>query len=425
MSVPRSYEMCRPLLAVLGDGRQHTLEEIERSIIQHFALGPEDLVERTRRGGESVFQHRLRWIKEYLLDNMGLMEASEDGTFIITPDGLEVLRHAPAVIDFKYLRRYKGIRDFRKKHEGEDIPDDIDLLMQDDDIDDELQDEEAPTIEEPAEFDVSPRPEEPAELDVSPAIEGPAELDMSPALEEPAELDMAPTIEGPAELDMAPTIEGPAELDMSPTIEEPEEPDMSPTIEGPAELDMSPRSEEHSDSPEERMELAMRELDDALAGELLREASALSQAAFERLAIDLLSRMGYRAFGTARHTAETSGDAGIHGIIIDDEPGLPPIYVRAHRSSVGETIDADAIRDLADTVSARGGKGLLVTTAAADDEVKAVADDLGLLLMDGDRMARLAIANDLCVDVRRTFTLKSLDADAFATYEDDRGALVR
>ncbi|MBQ7263609.1 MAG: winged helix-turn-helix domain-containing protein, partial [Synergistaceae bacterium] len=127
MSVPRSYEMCRPLLAVLGDGRQHTLEEIERSIIQHFALGPEDLVERTRRGGESVFQHRLRWIKEYLLDNMGLMEASEDGTFIITPDGLEVLRHAPAVIDFKYLRRYKGIRDFRKKHEGEDIPDDIDL----------------------------------------------------------------------------------------------------------------------------------------------------------------------------------------------------------------------------------------------------------------------------------------------------------
>ena len=402
MSVPRSYEMCRPLLAVLGDGRQHTLEEIERSIIQHFALGPEDLVERTRRGGESVFQHRLRWIKEYLLDNMGLMEASEDGTFIITPDGLEVLRHAPAVIDFKYLRRYKGIRDFRKKHEGEDIPDDIDLLMQDDDIDDELQDEEAPTSEEPAEFDVSP------------AIEGPAELDMSPRPEEPAELDMAPTIEGPAE------------LDMSPALEEPAEPDMSPTIEGPAELDMSPRSEEHSDSPEERMELAMRELDDALAGEILREASALSQAAFERLAIDLLSRMGYRAFGTARHTAETIGDGGIHGIIIDDEPGLPPIYVRAHRSSsVGETIEADAIRDLAETVSARGGKGLLVTTAVADDEARGVADDLGLLLMDGDRMARLAIANDLCVDVRRTFTLKSLDADAFATYEDDRGALVR
>lgn len=77
------------------------------------------------------------------------------------------------------------------------------------------------------------------------------------------------------------------------------------------------------------VEESFKKINDSLADDLLSEVVKLFPVSFERMFIDLLSKMGYGAFENAGRTTATSGDEGIDDIIMEDKLGFNLIYIQA------------------------------------------------------------------------------------------------
>ncbi len=86
----------------------------------------------------------------------------------------------------------------------------------------------------------------------------------------------------------------------------------------------------NSESPQERIASALKELDDELVEDLMSEIMKISPYDFERLVVKLLIAMGY---GTMEENKDAvtpkSGDEGIDGIVSADKFGFDCIYIQA------------------------------------------------------------------------------------------------
>ena len=85
-------------------------------------------------------------------------------------------------------------------------------------------------------------------------------------------------------------------------------------------------------NPEELLEYAYEEINDALAQELLDTIKSSSPSFFEKLVVDLLLKMGYG--GSRKNVGQSigkSGEEGVDGIIKKDRLGLDVLYVQAKR----------------------------------------------------------------------------------------------
>ena len=153
-----------------------------------------------------------------------------------------------------------------------------------------------------------------------------------------------------------------------------------------------------------------------LAESLLMKVAGLPSDRFEMLVIDLLSKMGYFAFQTARYTTESAGSDLIHGVILDNKTGAN-IYIQARKLSPGRTVGKADIQEFIDELSDKGGKGIFATTANFSENAKILANDERLMLIDGNRLANLMIANNFCVNVEKVYEIKAIDAESFSEYE--------
>ena len=183
------------------------------------------------------------------------------------------------------------------------------------------------------------------------------------------------------------------------------------------------KSESEDDSFLEGIEIPSTGIEDViarhnseLADEILMKTAALPSDKFEMLVIDLLSKMGYFAFQTARYTTESSGSGLIHGVILDQKTGAN-IYIQARKLSPGRTIGRADIQDFVDELSDKGGKGIFATTAIFSDNAKILANDERIMLIDGEKLASLMIANNFCVNVEKVYEIKAIDAESFSEYE--------
>ncbi len=111
MSIPKYFEMQKPLLLALKDEQVHSLKEIKKFISLYFELSQEDLSELLPSGRQAVFANRVGWASTYLKKS-GLIESPARAMFVITKEGLEVLKDNPNVINEKYLARYESFREF-------------------------------------------------------------------------------------------------------------------------------------------------------------------------------------------------------------------------------------------------------------------------------------------------------------------------
>ena len=151
-----------------------------------------------------------------------------------------------------------------------------------------------------------------------------------------------------------------------------------------------------------------------LADELLAKITALSPESFEMLVIDLLSKMGYFAFRSARYTTDDSDL--IHGVILDNKTGAN-IYIQARKLSPDKTVGRADIQDFIDELSDKGGKGIFATTAAFSENARILADDERIMLIDGEKLASLMMTHDFCVNTEKVYEVKALDSEAFQAYE--------
>ena len=305
MPVPKYYEMQRPFLEALKDGKPHTLKEIVAFVASYFHLTESDLSERIPSGSKTVLRDRVGWARTHL-KKAGLIESPERAVFVITDDGHEALRSGPAVIDDKYLSQFM--------------------------IDSEM-----------------PRVLPTSEKNTNDAVMLPQE----------------------------------------------------------------------SDTPDEVLETAFVELNAQLSDDLLHEVSKLSPTAFERMAVDLLHKMGYGAFENSGHVTAPSHDDGIDGIIMEDRLGFSLIYIQAKKWDIDSTVGQPELQKFVGAIAGRGGKGLFVTTAKFSQKAVEYANNQHIILIDGAKLARLMIEHNFGVRVKRVFEIKDIDTDTFNDYSDD------
>jgi restriction system protein len=175
-------------------------------------------------------------------------------------------------------------------------------------------------------------------------------------------------------------------------------------------------------TPDERLEAADRELKATLAEQLLERVRAFDPSRFEQLIIDLLVKMGYG--GSSNEAAERlgrTGDGGIDGVIREDALGLDSIYLQAKRYQEDSPISPATIQAFAGALLGRGAtKGVFVTTSRFTASTKAVVEGLRgnqrIVLIDGDELARLMIEHEVGVRTVRTVRIQRLDLEP---YEDD------
>jgi restriction system protein len=185
----------------------------------------------------------------------------------------------------------------------------------------------------------------------------------------------------------------------------PGQPQPTPTVPVPAET-----------TPEELIEAGYRQVQNALASDLLDRVKGASPAFFERLVVELLVKMGYGgSLADAGKAVGRSGDQGIDGIIKEDRLGLDVIYLQAKRWE--STVGRPDIQQFAGALQGqRARKGVFITTSnfSADARQYAANIDTGIVLIDGNELARLMIAHGVGVTPVALYELKRIDSDYFA-----------
>lgn len=142
------------------------------------------------------------------------------------------------------------------------------------------------------------------------------------------------------------------------------------------------------DAPLERVERALREIQEQVESDLLQRLCQVPPKFFERIVLKLLDAMGY---GTPRHTGG-SGDRGIDGILFADRLELERVYVQAKRKKPGGKVGPDEIREFCGALGRKhAGKGVLITTGSftKQAEADALSAPLALRLIDGKNLAAL------------------------------------
>lgn len=302
MELPKYYEMHKPFLEYLKDGKQHTLKELKQYVGEKFNLTEEQLSEMLPSGRQTVFVNRIGWARTYL-KKAGLIDSPVRATFIITNDGLEVLKDNPAVIDNTYLMKFESFREFQNGSS-------------------EIQSNKGDT-------------------------------------------------------------------------------------------------NDITDTPDDTFEESFRKINKSLADDLLGEVMKLSPTTFEQMVIDLLSKMGYGAFENAGKTTSITGDEGIDGIIMEDKLGFNLIYIQAKKWSLDSTVGRPDVQNFVGAISGKGGKGLFVTTAKFSKQASEYAKHQHIILIDGEKLAKLMIEHNFGVTVKKVFEIKAIDTDVFNEYLEE------
>ncbi len=173
-----------------------------------------------------------------------------------------------------------------------------------------------------------------------------------------------------------------------------------------------------TETPDEIMRRAHKQIDAALAQDLLDRVRAAPPEFFERLIVNLLLSMGYggsRADNPGR-TLGRSGDDGVDGVIDQDALGLDRVYIQAKRYAAGNNIGSGAIRDFFGSLHRhKATKGLFVTTSSFSPSAKETAEFLSkrIVLIDGDQLAALMVRQNIGCRIEDTLHIKKIDEEFF------------
>lgn len=172
------------------------------------------------------------------------------------------------------------------------------------------------------------------------------------------------------------------------------------------------------ETPDEIMRRAHKQINVALAQDLLDRIRAAPPEFFERLIVTLLLSMGYggsRADKAGR-TLGGSGDDGVDGVIDQDALGLDRVYIQAKRYAAGNNIGSGVIRDFFGSLDRhKATKGLFVTTSTFSPSAKETAEFLSkrIVLIDGDQLAALMVQQNIGCRIEDTLQIKKIDEEFF------------
>lgn len=115
-------------------------------------------------------------------------------------------------------------------------------------------------------------------------------------------------------------------------------------------------------TPDDQLEDAYKQINASLAADLLSEVLKITPHTFEKLVVDLLSKMGYGTVAYGSHATVASGDDGIDGVIMEDKLGFSLIYMQAKEWAVDRVVGQPEIQNFVGAITGKHGDGLFVTT---------------------------------------------------------------
>jgi len=170
-------------------------------------------------------------------------------------------------------------------------------------------------------------------------------------------------------------------------------------------------------TPDELIRSTTKQIETALARELLDRILAASPAFFESLIVTLLLAMGYGGSRSeAGQIVGKSGDHGIDGVIDQDSLGLDRVYIQAKRYSKDNPVSEPEIRAFSGSLgAAKANKGVFVTTSSFTQHAQDFAErhPFKIVLIDGERLTSLMIRYNVGARVEETLHLKRVDEDFF------------
>jgi restriction system protein len=174
-------------------------------------------------------------------------------------------------------------------------------------------------------------------------------------------------------------------------------------------------------SPDERIDVAVAEIDANLRDELLNRVLAIEPKSrralfFERLVLRLLVKMEY-GFGSepASHLGGP-GDGGVDGVIQLDALGLDRVYVQAKCYDRTAAIEPGQVRDFSGSLDdKKTTRGVFITTSRFSDAARKYVAGIQkqIVLIDGEELARLMVRFGVGARLDRTIEIKRLDEDTF------------
>lgn len=176
-------------------------------------------------------------------------------------------------------------------------------------------------------------------------------------------------------------------------------------------------NEDKSDdiTPEESIDNIYKKINEQLSDELLEIILDKDPYYFERLVMDVLTKMGYGdPDNNSNIVTKKSGDEGIDGIINQDRLGLDKIYVQAKRwnGNVGRPELQKFVGALSEKKST---KGIFITTSDFTKDAKEYANNLSttIILINGKELTKLMIEYNVGVQVNYSYDIKKIDNDYF------------
>ena len=447
MPVPITQEIRKPLLEAFRDEMPHSyvIGELFSMITKYIGEDPNEM----SSGDKNILREQIKKARSDLKQH-GLLSSQSRNTYMITSLGLDVLEDDPVSIDDDYLARLRtrGTSEALAESEFQAVPE-HEAVTQDSELESE-QEHESQNIDEEieAESDTESEPESELLEDTEGDLDFTGGEEDNNMIETPADNQVIEEEDNNTLEDFGDDDTSEFEADHEPEenfaaqtqTSEPE--DIQPSnLDDEPYLDSDPEAESESESESnfvittsvpsresnfednianssvKSLESVLEKFNEELANEVLKKTSAIPSDKFEILVIDLLSKMGYRAFQNARYTTEVSGDECIHGVILENDPGLSPIYIQARKLSPAKKINKNDIQAFVKALADKGGKGLFATTASFSEQAVQYARAEKIMLIDGSRLADLMIKNNFCVSVEKVFEIKSIDTESFGEYE--------
>ncbi len=118
-NIPDFQSIMLPMLKLLEDGSTKTLNEVVRTLAQHFNLTEEDLKIKVPSGQMGLFRNRVGWTRSYL-KKAGLIHYPERGVYKITDEGKDYLASNPKELRKKQLAKFPKYQEWRKTFNSKD-----------------------------------------------------------------------------------------------------------------------------------------------------------------------------------------------------------------------------------------------------------------------------------------------------------------
>jgi restriction system protein len=106
MAIPDFQSLMLPLLALLGDGKEHYNADIYVNLANLLGLTGEEQKLLLPSGRQPIFTNRTAWAKSYL-KQAGLVTSPRRGCYTITARGKDVLTRNVSRIDIAYLMQFE------------------------------------------------------------------------------------------------------------------------------------------------------------------------------------------------------------------------------------------------------------------------------------------------------------------------------